>query len=96
MNIMKKRVDESQINRKLTAITEGQHSQLDDLIQIPNREWYYTQSKATRYSTMTKEFGKHIHVKTMRSNSIIHTTRSKSLQMMLSLSALHDTLNTSV
>ena len=42
MNTMKKRVDESQINRKLTAITKGQHSQLD-LIQIPTGEWYYSE-----------------------------------------------------
>ena len=42
MKAMKTKVEESQINRKLTAISKGSHSQLDR-IQIPTGQWYYSE-----------------------------------------------------
>ena len=48
MKNMKKTVEESQINRKLSAITKGTHSQLDR-IQVPTGEWYYSEKESELY-----------------------------------------------
>ncbi|KAL3777849.1 hypothetical protein ACHAWO_012168 [Cyclotella atomus] len=48
MNAMKKTVEDRQINRKLSAVTKGTHSQLDR-IQIPTNEWYYSAKEAELY-----------------------------------------------
>jgi hypothetical protein len=48
MNAMRKTVEERQINRKLTTITKGSHSQLDR-IQIPTDSWYYSEKESEIY-----------------------------------------------
>jgi hypothetical protein len=48
MNAMRRTVEERQINRKLTSITKGTHSQLD-CIQIPTDSWYYSKKESEIY-----------------------------------------------
>lgn len=48
MNAMKRTVEERSINRKLSAISKGTHSQLDR-IQIPAHNWYYSEKESELY-----------------------------------------------
>ena len=48
MKAMKKTVEDRQINRKLSAVTNGVHSQLDR-IQIPTHDWYYSAKESELY-----------------------------------------------
>jgi hypothetical protein len=63
MNAMKKTVENRQINRKLSAVTNGTHSQLDR-IQIPTNKWYYSAKEAELYrydNSVWEAYPRHSH-----------------------------------
>ncbi|KAL3796822.1 hypothetical protein ACHAWO_002060 [Cyclotella atomus] len=73
MKSMKRTVEERQINRKLSAVTKGAHSQLDR-IQIPTNTWYHSAKETELYHYDNGVWEAYPHLKPYDNRYFTHHT----------------------